>query len=332
MNTEPPRLFEQLVAAGTSAPSSHNTQPWRFREVSHGIEIHADRSRALPVNDPHDRELTISCGAALCNLRLVAAHAQCSTWSSCFPILLTGTYSPGSPSPAGQSRPRRTTSRTRCWAGGTPGANRSSTGGSAPARRCAWPPRRHTTGPNCDGSTVPAENASRPSWSKPVASSPPTSGGGVNWPPGCARGVTATVCRWRQPAYRSPDGHLPVRLGAPPRSSRRRAPQAGATRGCPQHEHRRAQDWLVAGQALQRVLLTAASAGIFVGFANQPCQVGWLVRNELATAFGWSGYPQLVLRGGYPSSSPVPAPRRPLPDVLFPTGTPAMTGTRPSAG
>jgi hypothetical protein len=35
--------------------------------------VFADRARALPVVDPDDRELTISCGAALYNLRL-AAH------------------------------------------------------------------------------------------------------------------------------------------------------------------------------------------------------------------------------------------------------------------
>jgi hypothetical protein len=51
------------------APSSHNTQPWKFRltRVSgrDGLELLADRARALPVVDPDDRELTISCGCAL---------------------------------------------------------------------------------------------------------------------------------------------------------------------------------------------------------------------------------------------------------------------------
>lgn len=64
----------ELVTAATLAPSSHNTQPWRFRVLEHAIELVADRTRALPVNDPDDRELTISCGAALFNLRVAAAH------------------------------------------------------------------------------------------------------------------------------------------------------------------------------------------------------------------------------------------------------------------
>jgi nitroreductase len=46
-------------------PSDHNTQPWRFKIVDETLELWADRSRALPVVDSHDRELTMSCGAAL---------------------------------------------------------------------------------------------------------------------------------------------------------------------------------------------------------------------------------------------------------------------------
>jgi nitroreductase len=58
-----------LVALAIRAPSSHNTQPWRFRIDGDAIELHADRSRALPIVDPHDRALVISCGAALGVLR-----------------------------------------------------------------------------------------------------------------------------------------------------------------------------------------------------------------------------------------------------------------------
>jgi hypothetical protein len=35
-----------------------------------GVELFADRTRALSVVDPDDRELTMSCGAALSQLRL----------------------------------------------------------------------------------------------------------------------------------------------------------------------------------------------------------------------------------------------------------------------
>lgn len=56
------------------APSGHNTQPWLFRLADDGIDIYADRRRALPVVDPSDRELTISCATALFHLRVAMRH------------------------------------------------------------------------------------------------------------------------------------------------------------------------------------------------------------------------------------------------------------------
>ena len=63
----------RLLEAAVQAPSSHNTQPWLFRVEDGAVHLLADRTRALPVNDPDDRELTISCGCALLNLRVAAA-------------------------------------------------------------------------------------------------------------------------------------------------------------------------------------------------------------------------------------------------------------------
>lgn len=67
------RELRALVRAAVLAPSSHNTQPWRFSVRDDCIALYADRTRALPANDPADRELTISCGCALMNLRVAAA-------------------------------------------------------------------------------------------------------------------------------------------------------------------------------------------------------------------------------------------------------------------
>lgn len=67
--------LRNLVAAAALAPSSHNTRPWLFRIGAHVVDLVADRTRARPVNDPHDRELTISCGCALLNLSVAAAAA-----------------------------------------------------------------------------------------------------------------------------------------------------------------------------------------------------------------------------------------------------------------
>jgi hypothetical protein len=54
-----------LLGYAVLAPSGHNSQPWRFRLDGDVVELHEDRSRALPLADPSNRELAISCGAAL---------------------------------------------------------------------------------------------------------------------------------------------------------------------------------------------------------------------------------------------------------------------------
>lgn len=63
-----------LLRYAIKAPSSHNSQPWRFRLGDDAVELFADRSRALPVVDPDDRELLMSCGAALFTLRTAIRH------------------------------------------------------------------------------------------------------------------------------------------------------------------------------------------------------------------------------------------------------------------
>jgi nitroreductase len=65
----------QVMSAAGMAPSLFNTQPWRFRLCPDRIEVHADLGRRLIGHDPEDRELRIACGAALFNLRL-ALHAH----------------------------------------------------------------------------------------------------------------------------------------------------------------------------------------------------------------------------------------------------------------
>jgi hypothetical protein len=52
------------------APSIHNTQPWRFRREGNAIEIAVDPDRALPVTDPSGWGVRIAIGAAALNLRL----------------------------------------------------------------------------------------------------------------------------------------------------------------------------------------------------------------------------------------------------------------------
>lgn len=63
-----------LLGYAILAPSSHNTQPWKFGVVDDGVLVYADYSRRLPVANPEDRELVMSVAAAITNYRVAAAH------------------------------------------------------------------------------------------------------------------------------------------------------------------------------------------------------------------------------------------------------------------
>jgi len=70
----PREQIEFLLRYAVLAPSGHNRQPWSFQITKEGVEVFADYTRRLPVIDPGDRELTMSIGAAIANLRVAAAH------------------------------------------------------------------------------------------------------------------------------------------------------------------------------------------------------------------------------------------------------------------
>ncbi|WP_433685274.1 Acg family FMN-binding oxidoreductase [Nocardia sp. CA-119907] len=55
------------------APSAQNTQPWRWRIGDRGVHLYLDPARALPSTDPDQRDLVLSCGAALHHLRVAFA-------------------------------------------------------------------------------------------------------------------------------------------------------------------------------------------------------------------------------------------------------------------
>ena len=70
----PAEALKFLLRYAVLAPSGHNTQPWSFRVGDGKIEVHADFTRRLSVADPTDRELLLSIGAAITNLRVAASH------------------------------------------------------------------------------------------------------------------------------------------------------------------------------------------------------------------------------------------------------------------
>ncbi len=62
-----------LLRYAVLAPSSHNTQPWRFRVGGQRVDVFVDHSRWLRIADADQRELHLSIGCAVENL-LVAAE------------------------------------------------------------------------------------------------------------------------------------------------------------------------------------------------------------------------------------------------------------------
>jgi len=71
----PSVLQRDLIRYATLAPSSHNTQCWKFRLGDGSISILADPSRRCPVVDPDDHHLYVSLGCAAENL-VQAAQAR----------------------------------------------------------------------------------------------------------------------------------------------------------------------------------------------------------------------------------------------------------------
>jgi hypothetical protein len=76
----------------------------------------------------------------------------------------------------------------------------------------------------------------------------------------------------------------------------------------------RPADWVNAGQALQRVLLTSATGGVAAALHSQPVELAWL-REFIRARLSGGSYPQLVLRLGTVIQVAVST-RRPVASVL----------------
>lgn len=74
-----------VIGAAILAPSGHNAQPWKFSIKENEIRILPDFKRRLPLVDPDDRELYISIGCALENLRIACSYFGFDTEEDYFP-------------------------------------------------------------------------------------------------------------------------------------------------------------------------------------------------------------------------------------------------------
>ncbi|MCU0810284.1 MAG: hypothetical protein MUE59_04470 [Thiobacillaceae bacterium] len=305
-----------LLRHAVLAPSSHNTQPWRFRVSATAIDLLADRTRALPVNDPDDRELVISCGAALLNLRVAAASRGLDAGVQLFPdpdepdwlarLSLGGTLA--EPPPDGELAAFiecRRTWRKRF----TEKVVDDDTVGrlvEAAAMENVWlrpmrteDQRQQLAGLVAEGDDMQWAN---PSWRRELAM----------WMHPRRRGDGLTV-----PDLVGPVAQFVVRtfdmgggVGAKDRQLAEASPLLAVigTRGDT------VPDWLEAGQGLQRVLLTACRDGLQASYLNQPIEVP-LLRSRVQRLVG-EGFPQILMRLGYPADKIPAAPRRPLEDIF----------------
>jgi nitroreductase len=96
-----PDAFAGLVADAVRAPSMHNTQPWQFRFTGPTIDVLLDPERQLPVGDPTGGSARVACGAAVFNLRIALAVAGSPASVELWPAPgLVARLAPATPRPA----------------------------------------------------------------------------------------------------------------------------------------------------------------------------------------------------------------------------------------
>jgi nitroreductase len=320
--TEPSRLpgrraLEECVRLASLAPSIHNTQPWRFRINPHSIDVLADWERGLPVIDPDRREMQLSLGAAICNLRIAIA-ARSTT-----PVveLLPDTSEPDVMARVSLGRNRAATSHDRLL-------------------RAAIP-RRHTNRLPFSSRPLDDTVARALELAAILEGASLTVLDFIEARSLLALVRTANVRLRENPAYHEElarwttddpgrgDGVPPAAFG--PRSTSEALPvrDFGLGRDTKQRDVQSFEveptiavlatkgdtplDWLRAGIALERVLLEATVAGIATACMSQPLEVPPLRhlydegRPQAAT--------QMILRLGYAPPA-TPTPRRPLHEVV----------------
>ncbi len=319
-----------VVAAAVWAPSVHNTQPWWFSADGQEISLYADAGRQLMVADPRGREMMISCGAALFTARLTLRSLGYVPETSVLP-------DPGRPLLVARMSWRRRAAAAefeqRLFS--QVPLRRTHRGGFDPLPLSADLVAVLQAGAERDGAMLrvidgeagravlaaaveTAEQALRldSTYVRELARwvSPPGSSRGDGVPP------TAYPARPERtrPHFASRDFAYGHRWGtAMPAPSA--APRSAGVACLLTTAGDRPVDWVNAGQALQRALLTSATCGVAAALHSQPLERARLrefIRAQLADG----SYPQLVLRLGTAIQTAVSV-RRPPASVLFTSGS-----------
>jgi hypothetical protein len=311
-----------VVRAAAAAPSVCNSQPWYFSSRQNAIRLHADPRRRLPQADPAGREMVISCGAALFNLRLAMSQLGFAADVTLLPDpshpdLLAevrwGSFTPPAPGEEAlyRSIPLRHTHRGPFTAGMPPALALDLVRVARQEQaelRVIYDTGLHRPlaglihAAEFTQRTCPRLAAERVRWVRPPddprLDGVPTSAYPVQ-PDGLEFATRDFACGtgWGHAVGRRPDSlHA---LGVVALLSVREDRRLG---------------WLLAGQALQRLLLHATAHGVGAAFHTQPLELPW-TRERIRTEFTGGAYPQMLLRlgcGGHSAATP----RRPVADML----------------
>lgn len=309
------------------APSGHNSQPWAFQLEFNEAKLYADRTRALPVVDPFDRELIMSCGAALFHLRLAIRHFGHTDEVYLFPDVaepdLLASVELGPPRRSHGDEPamfqcikRRRTNRHAFANQPVPDRMLVSLQRAAAienARLSVYSdtlPRERIAALVDQADRVQMSN---PSFRRELAAwMHPAHSKTCDGLPGYACGLSQ-ILDFATPAY-----SFVIRrfdLGNGIAAHNRKLVEGSPVLAVLATEADKPASWLEAGQALARVLLLAQSYGLSASFLNQPVEVPAL-RAELRESLKLPGFPQIVLRLGYGGECPS-TPRRGIRETLI---------------
>jgi nitroreductase len=312
-----PAVRESLLAA-TAAPSIHNTQPWLFRLRGDTVDVLVDRRRQLHTLDPDGREMFVSVGAAMFNLRVaVRAHG----WEARVRLMpdpaepdLAASVTVGREAPAlpavralAEAIPRRHTNRRPFADKPVPYGTIEELAGAATAEGATLLVADPALRDGVLSLTRTAENRMRADSHYRAELAAWTTPGGI----GRREGVPRQAFGPRDTHSALPLRDFALGQGAPtavvafePDPTVILLFTAGDA----------PTDWLRAGAALQRVLLTGTLRGLAATPLSQLSEIPALRRLLAETATGQ--VVQTVLRIGYATTPALPTPRRAVEDVI----------------